>query len=129
MKDDLRKIEVGGVSSHDLYVKREYRHHAEAHCVLGQTTFISSYLEIGPAKWRQLLPTWGMFVLARSGVHPRVTSGRYVKVLPDRKHKDYRNVYTQCMYEWPSSIKVHVHSFDLGVCTSVWPISCILYAA
>lgn len=25
MKDDLRKIEVGGVSSHDLYVKREYR--------------------------------------------------------------------------------------------------------
>lgn len=24
MKDDLRKLEVGGVSSHDLYVKREF---------------------------------------------------------------------------------------------------------
>lgn len=23
MKDDLRKLEAGGVSSHDLYVKRE----------------------------------------------------------------------------------------------------------
>lgn len=99
MKDDLRKIEVGGVSSHDLYVRREYGHHAEAHCVLGQTPFISSSVEIGPAKWRQLSPTWGMFVLARSGAHPRVTSGRYVKVLPDRKQKDSRNVYTQCMHK------------------------------
>lgn len=24
MKDDLRKMEAGGVSSHDLYVKREF---------------------------------------------------------------------------------------------------------
>lgn len=28
MKDDLRKIEVGGVSSHDLYVKREFQYAA-----------------------------------------------------------------------------------------------------
>lgn len=33
MKDDLRKLEVGGVSSHDLYVKREF--HCKILAVVG----------------------------------------------------------------------------------------------
>lgn len=36
--------------------------------------------------------------VACPGVNPRVQSGRFVKVLPDYKHMDYRNIYTRCMY-------------------------------
>lgn len=52
MKDDLRKMEVGGVSSRDLYVKREFdfslnsRHPNPS----GHLTFAPSYF---------LVYTWG----------------------------------------------------------------------
>uniref|UniRef100_A0A671Y8I7 F-box protein 31 n=1 Tax=Sparus aurata TaxID=8175 RepID=A0A671Y8I7_SPAAU len=55
MKDDLRKMEVGGVSSRDLYVKR---------------------------------------------VNPRVKSGRFMKLLPDYEHMDYRDVYTHLLHPY-----------------------------
>ncbi|XP_036963933.1 F-box only protein 31 isoform X1 [Acanthopagrus latus] len=55
MKDDLRKMEVGGVSSRDLYVK----------CV-----------------------------------NPRVKSGRFMKLLPDYEHMDYRDVYTHLLHPY-----------------------------
>ena len=35
---------------------------------------------------------------ARPGVNPRVKSGRFMKLLPDYEHMDYRDVYTHCMY-------------------------------
>lgn len=33
-----------------------------------------------------------------AGVSPRVKSGRFMKLLPDYEHMDYRDVYTRCMY-------------------------------
>nr|XP_021326367.1 F-box only protein 31 isoform X2 [Danio rerio] len=50
MRDDLRKMEIVGISSRDLYVKR---------------------------------------------VNPQVKSGRFMKLLPDYEHMDYRDVYTR----------------------------------
>lgn len=32
------------------------------------------------------------------GINPRVKSGRFMKLLPDYEHMDYRDVYTHCMY-------------------------------
>ncbi|KAL6474154.1 hypothetical protein MHYP_G00177150 [Metynnis hypsauchen] len=55
MKDDLRKMEVVGVSSRELYVKR---------------------------------------------VNPRVKSGRFMKLLPDYEHMDYRDVYTHLLHPY-----------------------------
>ncbi|XP_067445469.1 F-box only protein 31 isoform X1 [Thunnus thynnus] len=55
MQQDLRKMEVGGVSSRDLYVKR---------------------------------------------VNPRVKSGRFMKLLPDYEHMDYRDVYTHLLHPY-----------------------------
>uniref|UniRef100_A0A8D3A486 F-box domain-containing protein n=1 Tax=Scophthalmus maximus TaxID=52904 RepID=A0A8D3A486_SCOMX len=55
MKEDLRKMEVGGVSSQELYVKR---------------------------------------------VDPRVKSGRFMKLLPDYEHMDYRGVYTHLLHPY-----------------------------
>uniref|UniRef100_A0A3P8SGI0 F-box protein 31 n=1 Tax=Amphiprion percula TaxID=161767 RepID=A0A3P8SGI0_AMPPE len=55
MKEDLRKMEAGGVSSQDLYVKR---------------------------------------------VNPRVKSGRFMKLLPDYEHMDYRDVYTHLLHPY-----------------------------
>uniref|UniRef100_A0A673BZC8 F-box domain-containing protein n=2 Tax=Sphaeramia orbicularis TaxID=375764 RepID=A0A673BZC8_9TELE len=55
MKEDLRKMEVGGVSSRDLYVKR---------------------------------------------VNPRVKSGRFMKLLPDYEHMDYKDVYTHLLHPY-----------------------------
>ncbi|XP_072241668.1 F-box only protein 31 isoform X3 [Leuresthes tenuis] len=55
MKEDLRKMEAGGVCSQDLYVKR---------------------------------------------VNPRVKSGRFMKLLPDYEHMDYRDVYTHLLYPY-----------------------------
>ncbi|KAM9497029.1 F-box only protein 31 isoform 1-T1 [Clarias gariepinus] len=55
MKDDLRKLEVAGMSSRELYVKR---------------------------------------------VNPRVKSGRFMKLLPDYEHMDYRDVYTHLLYPY-----------------------------
>uniref|UniRef100_A0A8C4GSP4 F-box domain-containing protein n=1 Tax=Dicentrarchus labrax TaxID=13489 RepID=A0A8C4GSP4_DICLA len=55
MRDDLRKMEVGGVCSRDLYVKR---------------------------------------------VNPRVKSGRFMKLLPDYEHMDYRDVYTHLLHPY-----------------------------
>ncbi|KAI5626914.1 F-box only protein 31 isoform X3 [Silurus asotus] len=55
MKDDLRKMEVAGMSSRELYVKR---------------------------------------------VNPRVKSGRFMKLLPDYEHMDYRDVYTHLLYPY-----------------------------
>ncbi|XP_041651862.1 F-box only protein 31 isoform X1 [Cheilinus undulatus] len=55
MKEDLRKMEVGGVSSRDLYVKR---------------------------------------------VNPRVKSGRFMKLLPDYEHMDYRDIYTCLLHPY-----------------------------
>ncbi|MCJ8735838.1 hypothetical protein PDJAM_G00252030 [Pangasius djambal] len=55
MKDDLRKMEVVGVSSRELYVKR---------------------------------------------VNPRVKSGRFMKLLPDYEHMDYRDVYTRLLHPY-----------------------------
>lgn len=61
MKDDLRKIEVGGVSSHDLYVKREFQYTAMSpeegismHAP-GKQDISSGHLA-WQAKWRHLLP-------------------------------------------------------------------------
>lgn len=33
-----------------------------------------------------------------AGVNPRVKSGRFMKLLPDYEHMDYKDVYTHCMY-------------------------------
>ncbi|XP_039988828.1 F-box only protein 31 isoform X2 [Xiphias gladius] len=55
MMEDLRKIEVVGVSSRELYVKR---------------------------------------------VNPRVKSGRFMKLLPDYEHMDYRDVYTHLLHPY-----------------------------
>ncbi|XP_033997555.1 F-box only protein 31 isoform X3 [Trematomus bernacchii] len=55
MKEDLRKMEVEGVSSRDIYVKR---------------------------------------------VNPRVKSGRFMKLLPDYEHMDYRDVYTHLLHPY-----------------------------
>ncbi|XP_041125298.1 F-box only protein 31-like isoform X2 [Polyodon spathula] len=53
MCEDLRKMEVVGLSSKDLYVKR---------------------------------------------INPRVKSGRFMKLLPDYEHMDYRDVYTHLLH-------------------------------
>uniref|UniRef100_A0A669DR50 F-box protein 31 n=1 Tax=Oreochromis niloticus TaxID=8128 RepID=A0A669DR50_ORENI len=55
MKEDLRKVEAGGVTSQDLYVKR---------------------------------------------VNPRVKSGRFMKLLPDYEHMEYRDVYTHLLHPY-----------------------------
>ncbi|XP_026058790.1 F-box only protein 31-like isoform X1 [Carassius auratus] len=55
MRDDLRKMEIVGMSSRDLYVKR---------------------------------------------VNPQVKSGRFMKLLPDYEHMDYRDVYTHLLYPY-----------------------------
>ncbi|XP_054893954.1 F-box only protein 31 isoform X3 [Poeciliopsis prolifica] len=55
MREDLRKMEVTGVSSQDLYVKR---------------------------------------------VIPRVKSGRFMKLLPDYEHMDYKDVYTHLLHPY-----------------------------
>ncbi|KAG5273495.1 hypothetical protein AALO_G00151950 [Alosa alosa] len=55
MKEDLRKMELVGVSSRELYVKR---------------------------------------------VSPRVKSGRFMKLLPDYEHMDYRDVYARLLYPY-----------------------------
>ncbi|KAM9815838.1 F-box only protein 31 isoform X1 [Syngnathus typhle] len=55
IKEDLRKTEVDGVSSRDLYVKR---------------------------------------------VNPRVKSGRFMKLLPDYEHMDYKDVYTHLLHPY-----------------------------
>ncbi|KAL6106971.1 fbxo31 [Pungitius sinensis] len=55
MKEDLRRMEVGGVSSRDLYVKR---------------------------------------------VKPRVKSGRFMKLLPDYEHMDFRDVYKRLLHPY-----------------------------
>ncbi|XP_061773519.1 F-box only protein 31 isoform X1 [Nerophis ophidion] len=55
MKEDLRKMESGGVSSRDLYVKR---------------------------------------------VNPRVKSGRFMKLLPDYEHMDYKDVYMHLLHPY-----------------------------
>ncbi|KAM3869822.1 F-box only protein 31 [Diretmus argenteus] len=55
MSEDLRKMEVGGVSCRDLYVKR---------------------------------------------VNPRVKSGRFMKLLPDYEHMDYRDVYMYLLHPY-----------------------------
>ncbi|XP_038156015.1 F-box only protein 31 isoform X1 [Cyprinodon tularosa] len=55
MKEDLRKMEAGGVTSKDLYVKR---------------------------------------------VIPRVKSGRFMKLLPDYEHMDYKDVYTHLLHPY-----------------------------
>ncbi|XP_048014719.1 F-box only protein 31 isoform X1 [Megalobrama amblycephala] len=55
MRDDLRKMEIVGMSSRDLYVKR---------------------------------------------VNPQVKSGRFMKLLPDYEHMDYRDVYTHLLHPY-----------------------------
>lgn len=35
---------------------------------------------------------------ACAGVIPRVKSGRFMKLLPDYEHMDYKDVYTHCMW-------------------------------
>lgn len=35
---------------------------------------------------------------ACTGVIPRVKSGRFMKLLPDYEHMDYKDVYTHCMW-------------------------------
>lgn len=54
MKDDLRKIEVGGVSCHDLYVKREFQYTAMSPDIYArsrQTGYIQqSYSTAGKAE-------------------------------------------------------------------------------
>ncbi|KAJ8407949.1 hypothetical protein AAFF_G00269930 [Aldrovandia affinis] len=55
MMEDLRKMEVVGVSSRELYVKR---------------------------------------------VNPRVKSGRFIKLLPDYEHMDYRDIYTCLLHPY-----------------------------
>ncbi|XP_067091465.1 F-box only protein 31 isoform X2 [Osmerus mordax] len=55
MREDLRKMEVAGVSSKELYVKR---------------------------------------------VNPRVKSGRFVKLLPDYEHMDYRALYMHLLHPY-----------------------------
>ncbi|KAM9502641.1 F-box only protein 31-like isoform 1-T1 [Salvelinus alpinus] len=55
MRDDLRKMEVVGVSSRELYAKR---------------------------------------------VNPRVKSGRFMKLLPDYEHMDYRDVYRHLLHPY-----------------------------
>ncbi|KAI1904107.1 hypothetical protein AGOR_G00002270 [Albula goreensis] len=55
MTEDLRKMEVVGVSSRELYVKR---------------------------------------------VDPRVKSGRFIKLLPDYEHMDYRDIYTRLLHPY-----------------------------
>uniref|UniRef100_A0A8C1WC34 F-box protein 31 n=1 Tax=Cyprinus carpio TaxID=7962 RepID=A0A8C1WC34_CYPCA len=55
MRDDLRKMEILGMSSRDLYVKR---------------------------------------------VNPQVKSGRFMKLLPDYEHMDYRDVYTHLLHPY-----------------------------
>ncbi len=53
---------------------------------------------------------WSLWLLytclccACPGVNPRVKSGRFMKLLPDYEHMDYRDVYTHCMY---MGIRVH----------------------
>lgn len=32
------------------------------------------------------------------GINPRVKSGRFMKLLPDYEHMDYKDVYTHCRY-------------------------------
>uniref|UniRef100_A0A9J8C5F2 F-box protein 31 n=1 Tax=Cyprinus carpio carpio TaxID=630221 RepID=A0A9J8C5F2_CYPCA len=55
MRDDLRKMEILGMSSRDLYVKR---------------------------------------------VNPQVKSGRFMKLLPDYEHMDYRDVFTHLLHPY-----------------------------
>ncbi|KAF4095307.1 hypothetical protein G5714_024385 [Onychostoma macrolepis] len=55
MREDLRKMEIVGMSSRDLYVKR---------------------------------------------VNPQVKSGRFMKLLPDYEHMDYRDVYTHLLHPY-----------------------------
>lgn len=61
LKDDLRKIEVGGVSSHDLYVKREFQYTAmspeEGICMdaPGKQDISGGHI-VWQAKRRHLLP-------------------------------------------------------------------------
>ncbi|XP_029490393.1 F-box only protein 31 isoform X1 [Oncorhynchus nerka] len=55
MREDLRKMEVVGVSSRELYAKR---------------------------------------------VNPRVKSGRFMKLLPDYEHMDYRDVYRHLLHPY-----------------------------
>lgn len=37
-------------------------------------------------------------LLCHSGINPRVKSGRFMKILPDYEHMEYRDVYTCRMY-------------------------------
>ncbi|XP_066569919.1 F-box only protein 31 isoform X1 [Amia ocellicauda] len=55
MHEDLRKVEVVGMASRELYVKR---------------------------------------------VNPRVKSGRFMKLLPDYEHMDYRDIYTHLLHPY-----------------------------
>ena len=53
---------------------------------------------------------------ACAGVNPRVKSGRFMKLLPDYEHMDYRDVYTHCMY---MGIEVDGCSMRAFVCVCV----------
>lgn len=41
---------------------------------------------------------WRTHLRTSPGVNPQVKSGRFMKLLPDYEHMDYRDVYTHCMY-------------------------------
>lgn len=43
-------------------------------------------------------PSLALSLLCRSGINPRVKSGRFMKILPDYEHMEYRDVYTCRMY-------------------------------
>lgn len=49
-----------------------------------------------------------------SGINPRVKSGRFMKILPDYEHMEYRDVYTCRTY--PAAAAASLHPARPGCC-------------
>ena len=60
----------------------------------------------GHITWQPLTceGTLSLSCCVRSGINPRVKSGRFMKILPDYEHMEYRDVYTCRTYLTPCAV-------------------------